>query len=164
MMQYHKPSVVAALLVVLCLTESQRYTAYAFVLPIRDGRLISSPTLRATWDGTDASEDNFVVGILGDLHMDPRKLDDYVEGREHWKRIFQESSTKNAALVSLGDLGESKAVWPDSDELFAGTTACHEMAAKYLKSFGVPYEVVGGNHGTSPAVGVEPVFYWGVSR
>jgi len=89
-----------------------------------------------------------VVGVLGDLHMDPRKLEDYDEGREHWSRIFQKSSTKNAALVSLGDLGESKAVWPDSDELFSGTTACHEMVAEYLNSFGVPYEVVGGNHGT----------------
>jgi len=51
--------------------------------------------------------------------------------------------------VSLGDLGESKNCGhnPESDsELFAGTTKCHEMAAEFLGSFGVPYEVVGGNH------------------
>ena len=30
--------------------------------------------------------------------------------------------------------------------LFAGTTACHELAAGYLSSFGCPYEVIGGNH------------------
>ena len=89
--------------------------------------------------------------------MDPRKLQDYQQGRQHLARIFQQESNNNkndagssssCCLVSLGDLGESKAVWPDSQELFSGTTACHEMAAEYLNSFGVPYEVVGGNHGT----------------
>ena len=45
--------------------------------------------------------------------------------------------------------GESKSVRPDeTNELFAGTTECHEIAAEFLGSFGVPYEVVGGNHGT----------------
>ena len=49
--------------------------------------------------------------------------------------------------MSLGDLGESKSIDPErTAELFAGTTACHEMAAEYLRSFGVPYEVIGGNH------------------
>ena len=99
-----------------------------------------------------ASPDEFLVGIFGDLHMDPRKMEDYVTGREHWMPIFDEakSSHGNAALVSLGDLGESKSVRPDeTSELFAGTTECHELAAEYLGSFGVPYEVVGGNHGMS---------------
>jgi hypothetical protein len=51
------------------------------------------------------------------------------------------------ALVSLGDLGESKSVRPkETSELFAGTTECHKLAAEYLGSFGVPYEVIGGNH------------------
>ena len=55
-------------------------------------------------------------------------------------------------MVSLGDLGESKSVRPhETDELFAGTTNCHEMAAEFLGSFGVPYEVVGGNHGEHQA-------------
>jgi hypothetical protein len=49
--------------------------------------------------------------------------------------------------VSLGDLGESKSIRPEeTTELFAGTTECHMLAAEYLSSFGVPYEVVGGNH------------------
>ena len=35
----------------------------------------------------------------------------------------------------------------ETDELFAGTTGCHELANEYLSSFGeVPYEVIGGNH------------------
>ena len=34
----------------------------------------------------------------------------------------------------------------DPNELFAGTTRCHELAAEFLTGFGVPYEVVGGNH------------------
>ena len=53
------------------------------------------------------------------------------------------------ALVSLGDLGESKNCDHNPDnpfELYAGTTQCHATAAEYLNSFGVPYEVIGGNH------------------
>mmetsp|Transcript_29330 Transcript_29330/g.84300 ORF Transcript_29330/g.84300 Transcript_29330/m.84300 type:complete len:567 (-) Transcript_29330:87-1787(-) len=91
--------------------------------------------------------DEFVVGVLGDLHIDPRKMEDYYTGREQWKNIFGSADTPNKALVSLGDLGESKSVRPEeTSELFAGTTECHEIAAEYLRSFDVPYEVVGGNH------------------
>lgn len=93
----------------------------------------------------------FRVGILGDLHIDPRKLDEYDEGRAHWIPILEEAKEKhgNVALVSLGDLGESKNCGQNPDlpaELFAGTTICHEIASEYLGSFGVPYEVIGGNH------------------
>ena len=95
------------------------------------------------------SADEFLVGVVGDLHMDPRKMEDYEIGRSHWEPIFAEAKEKhgNTALVSLGDLGESKSVRPkETSELFAGTTECHELAAKYLGSFGVPYDVIGGNH------------------
>lgn len=93
--------------------------------------------------------DEFVVGILGDLHIDPRKMEDYGVGRSHFLPIFEEGKKKhgNVALVSLGDLGESKSVRPEeTSELFAGTSECHEMAAEFLGSFGVEYDVVGGNH------------------
>jgi hypothetical protein len=96
--------------------------------------------------------DKFAVGILGDLHIDPRYMDDYYTGRDQWKKVLEteaELREGNTALVSLGDLGESKSVRPEeTHELFAGTTECHEMAAEFLGSFGVPYELVGGNHGT----------------
>ena len=93
----------------------------------------------------------FLVGILGDLHIDPRKMDDYDEGRSHFLPIFEQAKNAhgNVALVSLGDLGESKNCDHNElnpKELFAGTTLCHEMAADYLRTFGVPYEVIGGNH------------------
>ena len=81
--------------------------------------------------------------------MDPRKMEDYGTGRSHFLPIFEEAKSKhgNVALVSLGDLGESKSVRPEeTSELFAGTTECHTMAAEFLGSFGVPYDVVGGNH------------------
>lgn len=103
----------------------------------------------------DAKSDpsSFVVGILGDLHIDPRKMEDYEVGREHWMQVFQKAQETvgedRVALVSLGDLGESKNCDHNDlnpTELFAGTTLCHEMAAEYLGSFGVPYEVIGGNH------------------
>jgi len=94
-------------------------------------------------------DSEFTVGVLGDLHMDPRDMKDYETGRQHWLSIFKAAKERhgNAALVSLGDLGESKAVHEDSSELFSGTTACHQLAADYLGTFGVPYELVGGNHG-----------------
>jgi hypothetical protein len=99
----------------------------------------------------NAGSDEFVVGILGDLHIDPRKMEDYATGKSHFEPIFAgaKSDGKGVSLVSLGDLGESKNCEhnPESDsELFAGTTQCHEMAAEFLGSFGVPYDVVGGNH------------------
>jgi hypothetical protein len=96
------------------------------------------------------SSDEFTVGILGDLHMDPRKMEDYETGKSHWLPILEEATAThgNTAVVSLGDLGESKSVRPDeTSELFAGTTECHELAAEFLRGFGVPYELVGGNHG-----------------
>jgi 3',5'-cyclic AMP phosphodiesterase CpdA len=95
------------------------------------------------------TEYDFCVGVLGDLHMDPRKMEDYEAGRSHFLPILEEAKNKhgNVAVVSLGDLGESKSVRPDeTSELFAGTTECHELAAEFLNSFGVPYELVGGNH------------------
>ena len=96
--------------------------------------------------------DEFVVGVLGDLHIDPRKMEDYETGRSHLIPILEEAKAKhgNAAIVSLGDLGESKNCDhnpTNPSELFAGTTICHEMAAEFLGSMGVPYVVVGGNHG-----------------
>ena len=99
----------------------------------------------------ESSNHEFLVGILGDLHIDPRKMDDYEEGRNHWIPIFEEAKKDhgNVALVSLGDLGESKNCNHNDQnpfELYAGTTLCHEIAAEYLSSFGVPYEVIGGNH------------------
>lgn len=90
---------------------------------------------------------------MGDLHIDPRKMEDYDVGREHIMSVIEDSksleSKDRIALVSLGDLGESKNCDHNDDnpyELFAGTTQCHNLAANFLGSFGVPYEVIGGNH------------------
>ncbi|CAJ1935118.1 unnamed protein product [Cylindrotheca closterium] len=98
-------------------------------------------------------ESSFLVGILGDLHIDPRKMEDYEEGKNDWKPIFEaaQQAHGNTCLVSLGDLGESKNCdhnEANPAELFAGTTLCHEMAADFLGNMaeGVPYEVIGGNH------------------
>ena len=94
---------------------------------------------------------SFAVGVLGDLHIDPRKLDDYTVGRQQWLQVLEKERkrTDNVAMVSLGDLGESKYCDHNpnnEDELFSGTSLCHEIASSYLSSFRVPYEVVGGNH------------------
>lgn len=95
------------------------------------------------------ASDEFTVGVLGDLHIDPRKMEDYETGRAQWLPILESAKADhgNVAVCSLGDLGESKSVRPqETSELFAGTTECHELAAEFLSSFGVPYEVIGGNH------------------
>ena len=105
-------------------------------------------------DGGVLDHYKYAVGILGDLHIDPRKMEDYQVGREHWISVFQEAKAQvgeeHVALVSLGDLGESKNCDhnpANPSELFAGTSLCHQMAAEYLSSFdNVPYEVIGGNH------------------
>ena len=92
---------------------------------------------------------DFTLAILGDLHLDPRSMEDHHEGREHFTPILlnEDGSPKdNCAVISLGDLGESKPCEPDTKELFAGTTRCFNLAADYLKGFNQPFEVVGGNH------------------
>ncbi len=86
---------------------------------------------------------NFTLAILGDLHMDPRDTEHSYEGRDHIKKILDESP--NPFLVSLGDLGESKDV-NESKQLFAGTTDCFKMVREFLDGFGHKYDIVGGNH------------------
>lgn len=128
-----------------------------------------APAAPAKTVGTVSADDpySFVVPVLGDLHIDPRKMEDYEVGRGHILSIIEDAKKTlgrcapgdddcsrapdscGVALVSLGDLGESKNCEHNPDnpfELFAGTSKCHEMAADFLGSFGVPYEVIGGNH------------------
>jgi hypothetical protein len=88
-----------------------------------------------------------------DVDIDPRKMEDYIVGKQHWDTIFQQARSTNpniaTAVVSLGDLGESKHCDHNDDnpsELFAGTTQCHMLAAEYLRSIHPNYQVVGGNH------------------
>ena len=49
----------------------------------------------------------FTLGVVGDLHMDPRDLDDSFEGRSHIKKILDEAGTPGSTYVcSLGDLDD----------------------------------------------------------
>ena len=71
-------------------------------------------------------------------------MDDHIKGREHFRPILE--NKPRTCVVSLGDLGESKSV-DQTKQLFAGTSGCFQLASDYLKGyFGVPYEVIGGNH------------------
>uniref|UniRef100_A0A7S2HR38 Calcineurin-like phosphoesterase domain-containing protein n=1 Tax=Helicotheca tamesis TaxID=374047 RepID=A0A7S2HR38_9STRA len=120
-----------------------------FFLPAIATAWVSTPSAPVRRSTKLMASDEYMVGVLGDLHMDPRKMEDYEIGRNQWLPIFNEAKEKhgNVALVSLGDLGESKSVRPEeTTELFAGTTECHKLASDFLGSFGVPYEVIGGNH------------------
>eukprot|EP00980_Cylindrotheca_fusiformis_P018614 scaffold6175_cov86-Cylindrotheca_fusiformis.AAC.1 len=109
--------------------------------------------VKSTLDKGGFDDSSFLVGVLGDLHIDPRKMEEYEEGAAHWRPIFEAAKEAhgNTCLVSLGDLGESKNCdHNDANpaELFAGTTLCHEIAADFLGNVcpDVPYEVIGGNH------------------
>lgn len=55
----------------------------------------------------------FTTAILGDLHLDPRYMDDVYEGREHFKKILSVAKAEDipVAVCSLGDLGESKVIF-----------------------------------------------------
>jgi len=95
-----------------------------------------------------SSAPDFTIAILGDLHLDPRYMDDHVKGRDHFLPIVTDATgapRKNTAVVSLGDLGESKSV-DETKQLFAGTSKCFKLAREYLDGYKVPFEVVGGNH------------------
>jgi len=87
----------------------------------------------------------YTVGILGDLHLDPRDMEHTYEGRDHMKKVLETEGLKNKFLVSLGDLGESKDC-TQTKQLFAGTTPCFNLAREYFDGFGVKFDVVGGNH------------------
>lgn len=135
--------------------------ALAFSQPLRYHHYVQQKTdvaqrRVATSLGVKSMGDfDFAVGILGDLHIDPRKLEDYIESRDQIYDAFLAHPGANHVIVSLGDLGESKNCdhnTQNPSELFAGTTLCHEMAAEYLNSFQLPYEVVTGNHGESETV------------
>eukprot|EP00596_Hydrurales_sp_CCMP1899_P000589 CAMPEP_0119040744 /NCGR_PEP_ID=MMETSP1177-20130426/10740_1 /TAXON_ID=2985 /ORGANISM="Ochromonas sp, Strain CCMP1899" /LENGTH=526 /DNA_ID=CAMNT_0007006061 /DNA_START=236 /DNA_END=1816 /DNA_ORIENTATION=- len=95
-------------------------------------------------------QDAYSIAILGDLHLDPRHMDDHYKGREHFITAMQDKSgsiAPNTVVVSLGDLGESKSISPETTkELFAGTTGCHKLAREFLDGFDTPFEVIGGNH------------------
>ena len=83
-------------------------------------------------DWKEGDPTNYTLGILGDLHVDPRDLDHTYEGREHMKAIL--TSSPNPFLVSLGDLGESKDC-TESKQLYAGTTDCFKLVREYLDGF-----------------------------
>lgn len=121
-------------------------TVLAAALAVSQAFQTVRPYLRSRMSALKMTEqennDEFVVGILGDLHLDPRHMEDHYAGREHMKKFL---TGDKACVVSLGDLGESKEV-DETKQLFAGTSACLKLAKDYLDGFEVPFEVVGGNH------------------
>jgi len=103
--------------------------------------LEESPPPAMEIDADDPSA--FTLGIVGDLHLDPRDMEDSYLGREHFKKILKDSP--RPFVVSLGDLGESKDC-TDIKQLFSGTTPCFKLAREFLDGFETPFDVVGGNH------------------
>jgi len=49
-------------------------------------------------------DDDFAVAILGDLHFDPRKMDDYYKGREHFIPIIEVLKWKHSCFLELEPL------------------------------------------------------------
>jgi hypothetical protein len=92
-----------------------------------------------------SAKDDYTVVVLGDLHIDPRYMEDHYKGREQILRILKDGKEANSCVVSLGDLGESKSV-DETKQLYAGTSKCLQFAREYFDGFKVPFEVIGGNH------------------
>jgi hypothetical protein len=128
-------------------------TSFALLalLASADAFQLRSSILRTPKTGTSlratavTGYDDWTVSVLGDLHLDPRYMDDHYAGREHMLKVLEDGTRKNACVVSLGDLGESKSV-DETKQLYAGTSGCLSFAREYLDGYKVPFEVVGGNH------------------
>lgn len=101
----------------------------------------SDETPSLEWDPKDPTA--YTIGILGDLHVDPRDLEHTMVGREHMKAHLKDAPNK--FVVSLGDLGESKDC-TETKQLYAGTTECFNVVKEYLDGFETPFDIVGGNH------------------
>lgn len=72
------------------------YAAEAFSLGRAPGKIHSLRSLRM-------SDDEYTIAILGDLHLDPRFMDDHIEGREHFMKVLNDGTLPNSAIVSLGE-------------------------------------------------------------
>lgn len=92
-----------------------------------------------------SAKDEYTVAVLGDLHLDPRYMEDHIQGRDHILKILKNGTLPNSCVVSLGDLGESKSV-DETKQLYAGTSKCFKFTRDYLDGFNAPFEVIGGNH------------------
>ena len=107
-------------------------------LSVGGARPAAAQTSRRCVPNVRMSADEFTVAVLGDLHLDPRKMEDYGTGRGHVLPILEDAKAKGQSpvLCSLGDLGESKSVrpeetqelqlsaFPDMDGLFEETLVC----------------------------------------
>ena len=149
------------LVVMVGLLAMMPETAFGLQLQPRSSRLRTALRMsdagKAAKKSVDArmssrmpASESFTIAILGDLHLDPRYMEDHTVGREHFLPLLTGKDglpKKKSCVVSLGDLGESKSVRPaETKELFAGTSECFKLARDYLDGFKVPFEVVGGNH------------------
>jgi hypothetical protein len=47
-------------------------------------------------------KEEFTVAVLGDLHLDPRYMDDHFRGREHIRKVLEDGKRPNSFVVSLG--------------------------------------------------------------
>ncbi len=111
--------------------------------PHHNARHTTLRNLKMAAQAHAATGDEFTLAVLGDLHLDPRDLDDVFEGRDHIKAVLNQGP--NPFVASLGDLGESKDC-TQTQQLFSGTTPCFNLVKDFLDGFGHPWDCVGGNH------------------
>eukprot|EP00968_Pinguiococcus_pyrenoidosus_P019556 scaffold2136_cov242-Pinguiococcus_pyrenoidosus.AAC.19 len=88
---------------------------------------------------------SFTLVALGDLHLDPENMGGHLSARE---QIVQALDSDQAVVVSVGDLGDKHEgmKYPDGTVGQAGCTSCFHHARDYLEGFGMPFEVIAGNH------------------
>ena len=76
-----------------------------------------------------------------EFNVDPNFMDDHIEGREHFLKILEDRKRSNSCVVSSDDLGESKPVFSDTTDPFAGSSKCFQLSRGYLDGFNDPFEV-----------------------
>ena len=138
-------SVLALLLLLLLLLLLQGAQSFLSSLPAARSVSRALNTRRlARWRNIPeegCESDEYVLTVLGDLHLDRKDMALHEEGRKHLIQHMHEmkkgmSPCSQSHVVSLGDLGAYGE---------AGTTQSFKLAKEYLDGFQVPYSLITGN-------------------
>jgi len=85
--------------------------------------------------------DEFVMCIMGDLHLAPEQMHLFNSAREQMVEVMSKPNGElheGARVVQLGDLGHGKHK--------SGSTSCFQYAKQYMDGFRAPFGMILGNH------------------
>lgn len=82
--------------------------------------------------------DSFSMGIMGDLHLEPGKMEKFEVARQQLRQHLREADPQGARIVQLGDVGGYTAR--------PGSWESLRAAARFMQGFEIPMALVLGNH------------------